>query len=130
PPSPEAKEQSRLSIEEWNAYFRGHWVFPGEKQTKHLAMFPEELPRRLILLYTNVGDVVLDPFMGSGTTAVTAKKLRRHYIGYELSPEYCRLAEERLLATPEPLIPFEEAEPAEQEEAADQQGFCQLSAWE
>lgn len=69
----------------------------------HPAPFPVDLPLRLILLYTNIGDVVLDPFMGSGTTALAAKMTRRHYIGYEISPEYCGLAEERLaLVTPPP----------------------------
>ena len=60
-----AKEQSRLSLEEWNEYFAGHWNFSGEKQDNHLAMFPEELPRRLIRMFSFVGETVLDPFMGS-----------------------------------------------------------------
>jgi site-specific DNA-methyltransferase (adenine-specific) len=55
-----------------------------------------ELPRRLILLYTRPGDVVLDPFMGSGSTALAAAARGRHYVGYELSAEYCALTERRL----------------------------------
>ena len=66
--SKEIKEQSRLTTEEWNPFFAGHWNIPGEKQDKHLAMFPEELPRRLIRMFSFVGDTVLDPFLGSGTT--------------------------------------------------------------
>ncbi|MDH4222065.1 MAG: DNA methyltransferase, partial [candidate division Zixibacteria bacterium] len=52
----EIKEQSKLTQKEWNQYFTGHWNFPGEKQDKHLAMFPEELPRRLIKMFSFVGD--------------------------------------------------------------------------
>lgn len=96
PPSPEAKEASRLTIEEWNAYFRGHWVFPGEKQTKHLAMFPEELPRRLIRMFTFVGETVLDPFLGSGTTSLAARNLGRHSIGYEINADFLPIILEKL----------------------------------
>ena len=61
----------------------------------HPTPFPVELPRRLILLYTNRGDTVLDPFMGSGSTAVAAVRESRHYLGYDISPEYCEWARER-----------------------------------
>ncbi len=64
----------------------------------HPAPFPLDLPLRLILLYTNIGDTVLDPFMGSGTTALAAKMTQRHYVGYEISAEYCAVAAERLAA--------------------------------
>jgi DNA modification methylase len=83
-----AKEQSKLSVEEWNEYFAGHWNFPGEKQDKHLAMFPEELPRRLIRMFSFVGETVLDPFLGSGTTSLAAKRLQRHSIGYEINGSF------------------------------------------
>jgi site-specific DNA-methyltransferase (adenine-specific) len=66
--SKEFKEKSKLSKEEWNEYFYGHWNFNGEKQTEHLAMFPEELPKRLIKMFSFVGDTILDPFLGSGTS--------------------------------------------------------------
>ena len=56
-----------------------------------------ELPKRVIELYTRPGDVVLDPFMGSGSTAIAAVQTGRHYVGYELSAEYSALAEKRLL---------------------------------
>jgi len=82
------KEQSKLSVEEWNEYFAGHWNFPGEKQDKHLAMFPEELPRRLIRMFSFVGETVLDPFLGSGTTSIAAKRLQRHSIGYEINESF------------------------------------------
>ena len=96
PPSPAAKEQSRLSIEEWNAYFRGHWIFPGEKQTKHLAVFPEELPRRLIKMFTFVGETVLDPFLGSGTTSLAAMNLGRNSVGYEINADFLPLIKKKL----------------------------------
>ena len=89
PKVPDAiKEQSRLTTEEWNQYFAGHWNFPGEKQDKHLAMFPEELPRRLIKMFSFLGDIVLDPFLGSGTTSLAAKKLNRNSIGYEINQDF------------------------------------------
>jgi modification methylase len=72
------------------------WSMTTETSVDHPAPFPEELPRRLILLYTKPGDLVLDPFMGSGSTAVAAVMEGRHYVGFEVSEEYCRLAEERV----------------------------------
>jgi len=74
------------------------WQFPTESASRvgHPAPFPLELPRRLIELYTFEGDVVLDPFMGSGTTALAAIDTGRHYIGYELDPTYAQNARERI----------------------------------
>ncbi len=90
-PTPAQKEASRLSDEEWNLYFSGHWNLPGERQDAHLAMFPEELPRRLIRMFTFVGETVLDPFLGSGTTSLAARNLGRNSIGYEVNPEFLPL---------------------------------------
>lgn len=106
---PAEGKRSGISNADFVEWTKSVWRFPTENASRlgHPAPFPEELPRRLILLYTHIGDVVLDPFIGSGSTAVAAKKLRRHYIGYDLSPEYCRMAQERLLATPEPLLPLD-----------------------
>jgi len=95
-PSKEAKEKSRLSTEEWNEYFYGHWNFSGEKQDKHLAPFPEELPKRLIKMFSFVGDTVLDPFLGSGTTSVAALKLCRNSVGYEINVDYLPTISERV----------------------------------
>ncbi|MDZ4722575.1 MAG: DNA methyltransferase [candidate division Zixibacteria bacterium] len=83
-----AKEASKMTTEEWNSYFSGHWNFPGEKQDGHLAMFPEELPKRLIRMFSFVDETVLDPFLGSGTTAATALKLQRNSLGYEINKEF------------------------------------------
>lgn len=84
----ERKKMSKLTKEEWNEYFYGHWNFSGEKQDKHLAMFPVELPHRLIKMFTFVGDTVLDPFLGSGTTSLSANILDRNSVGYELNHEF------------------------------------------
>ncbi|CUS95237.1 DNA-methyltransferase, partial [Candidatus Kryptonium thompsonii] len=62
----------------------------------HPAPFPVELPYRLIQLYTFEGEIVLDPFMGSGQTGIAAIKTKRHYIGYEINEEYVKLAEKRI----------------------------------
>jgi site-specific DNA-methyltransferase (adenine-specific) len=74
------------------------WRFPTEsaKKVKHPAPFPIELPRRIIQLYTFEGDIVLDPFMGVGTTAIAALISNRKYVGYDISQEYCDLAWKRI----------------------------------
>jgi site-specific DNA-methyltransferase (adenine-specific) len=92
----EVKEKSKMTIEEWNKFFAGHWNIPGEKQDKHIAMFPEEVPRRLIKMFSFVDDTVLDTFLGSGTTSLAAKKLQRNSIGYEINPEFLPLIKEKL----------------------------------
>jgi site-specific DNA-methyltransferase (adenine-specific) len=75
------------------------WSFPAASARKvgHPAPFPVELPYRLIQLYTFSDEIVLDPFMGSGQTALAARKAGRHYVGYEIDPEYVKLAQERLV---------------------------------
>jgi site-specific DNA-methyltransferase (adenine-specific) len=72
------------------------WQMTTESSVDHPAPFPVELPKRVIQLYTQPGDVVLDPFMGSGSTAIAAACTGRHYVGYEVSAEYCALAEKRV----------------------------------
>jgi len=74
------------------------WSFATERASRvnHPAPFPVELPKRCIEMYSFVGDVVLDPFGGSGTTCVMAKSTGRVYIGVDLSQEYCTIAETRL----------------------------------
>jgi len=94
--SKEIKELSKLTNEEWNQYFVGHWNFSGEKQDKHLAMFPEELPKRLIKMFSFVGETILDPFLGSGTTSLAAKKLNRNSIGYEINEDFLPIIKEKL----------------------------------
>lgn len=95
-PSAEQKAHSQMTREEWNTFFSGHWHFNGAKQDRHLAMFPEELPRRLIKMFSFEGDVVLDPFLGSGTTALAAKNLQRNSIGYEINENFIPLIREKI----------------------------------
>ncbi|TFF90454.1 MAG: site-specific DNA-methyltransferase [Promethearchaeota archaeon] len=82
------KELSKISLSEWKKWYVGHWKFPGIMQKEHIAMFPEELPYRLIRMFSFIGDNVLDPFLGSGTTLKVAKALFRKGIGYEINPEF------------------------------------------
>ena len=73
------------------------WQYAGETKQNHPAPFPEQLAHDHIISWSNEGDTVLDPFMGSGTTAKMAKLNNRNYIGSEISEEYCNIANERLL---------------------------------
>ena len=98
-PTQEQKENAAMTNEEWNTYFNGHWYFNGAKQDKHLAMFPEELPARLIKMFSFPNETVFDPFMGSGTTALAARKLNRNSIGYEINPEFIPIIKEKIGAS-------------------------------
>jgi modification methylase len=98
-PEKEQKELSKMTAEEWNTYFAGHWNFAGARQDNHIAMFPEELPKRLIKMFAFVGDTVLDPFAGSGTTNLAAKNLDRNSIGYEINPEFIPVIKQKLSAS-------------------------------
>ena len=83
---------------EFLEYTKSVWTFPAESARRigHPAPFPVELPHRCIQLYTYEGEVVLDPFMGVGATAVAAARAGRRFVGYDVSADYCRRAEERL----------------------------------
>lgn len=91
-------KSNTIEKEEFLEYTKSIWSFPAVSARKvgHPAPFPTELPLRLIKLYTFEGDVILDPFMGSGQTAIAAIKAGRNYEGYEINREYCELAEERI----------------------------------
>lgn len=95
-PTKEQKELSKMTAEEWNTFFTGHWNFTGARQDGHIATFPEELPRRLIKMFSFHGETILDPFAGSGTTSLAAKNLERNSIGYEINPEFIRIIREKL----------------------------------
>jgi DNA modification methylase len=92
------KKENTISREEFLEWTKSVWTFPAVSARKigHPAPFPEELPHRLIQLYTFKGDVVLDPFAGSGTTCLAALKDERHFTGYEVHPQYLTLAQKRL----------------------------------
>jgi DNA modification methylase len=96
--NPQPRE-STISNDEFLEFTKSVWTFPAEpaKKIGHPAPFPLELPYRLIQLYTFKEDVVLDPFMGSGQTALAAINTSRHYVGYEINPEYVSLANARIL---------------------------------
>lgn len=92
----EIKEASKLSKEEWKDYFSGHWSFGGVKQIDHEAMFPDELPKRLIKMFSFIQDTILDPFLGSGTTLKVALELNRNAIGYEINRKFLKIIKEKL----------------------------------
>lgn len=98
PPKPtlEQKENSIMTKEEWNQYFSSHWNFSGVKQSEHIAMFPEELPKRLIKMFSFFGETIFDPFLGSGTTTLAARNLGRNSIGYEINKEFESIIKEKL----------------------------------
>ncbi len=95
---PKGERVSTIEKEDFLAWTKSVWQFKAvqARTIGHPAPFPIELPHRCIQLYTFQDDVVLDPFAGSGTTCVAAKQDGRHFVGYDLVPEYCRLAEKRL----------------------------------
>jgi site-specific DNA-methyltransferase (adenine-specific) len=95
-PTQEQKELSKMTSREWNTFFAGHWNFTGARQDNHIAMFPEELPKRLIKMFAFAGDTVLDPFLGSGTTSLAAKNSGRNSVGYEINPDYIPIIKEKL----------------------------------
>lgn len=89
---------SDITRDEFIQWTNGVWTFPGENRKKvgHPAPFPIELPKRCIKLFSFVDDVVLDPFLGSGTTLVAAALLNRRGIGVEIEKKYCEIAKRRL----------------------------------
>ncbi len=101
-PKPERsiKEKAKIENEEWRLLFNGIWEFVGAKQDEHIAMFPDELPKRLMRMFTFQGDTVLDPFLGSGTTTKVAWELGRNSIGYEIgfgsTPETKRIVKAKV----------------------------------
>lgn len=92
------KENIDVTREEFIEYSLGVWTFGSEsaKRIGHPAPFPKELPYRCMKMFSYKNDIILDPFMGSGTTALVSKENNRKYIGFEISEEYIKLAEERL----------------------------------
>jgi len=92
------QRESTISEAEFLEFTKSVWTFPAESATKvgHPAPFPIELPYRLIQLYSFKDDIVLDPFMGSGQSAIAALRTGRHYVGYEINQDYASLAQKRI----------------------------------
>jgi site-specific DNA-methyltransferase (adenine-specific) len=92
------KKENTISKEQFLEWTKSVWTFPAvsAKKIGHPAPFPTELPYRLIQLYSFKGDVVLDPFVGSGSTCLAALKADRRYIGYDINEKYIKLAENRI----------------------------------
>ncbi len=95
----DSKNETDLTGDEFKKWVYAKWDIAPERNMKeynHPAMFPEEIPRRLIKLFSYTNDIVLDPFNGVGTTTAVAKSLNRNYIGIDISEKYCKYAKERL----------------------------------
>ncbi len=98
-PDSEAKEKSRITIDELYEFTRPVWQIEGVTSMRklgHLAIFPDEIPYRLIRMYTFIGDTVLDPFLGTGTSMKVARSLNRNSVGYEIAYEYLELIKEKV----------------------------------
>lgn len=131
PVTKQAKEASRLTHEQWCEYLSGHWEIHGARQDDHLAVFPDEVPRRLTRVFSFVGETVLDPFLGSGTTVKVAAEEGRVGIGYEINDGFAGAIRAKLAAvdavyetrasaapseaapppTPVPFLPARDADP-------------------
>ncbi len=97
-PSDHQRKQSMISKEDYNKWFQQFWNITGASTREHPAPFPLELAYRLVRMFSFVGDTVIDPFAGSGTTLIAALKANRNSIGIEIDPQYCKMAEARLSA--------------------------------
>ncbi len=92
----EIKELSKITPEEFRSFRDAIWPINGAAKDKHTAAFPLEIPRRLIMMYSFIGDTILDPFLGSGTTTEAALELGRNSIGIELNPDFSELMKEKI----------------------------------
>jgi site-specific DNA-methyltransferase (adenine-specific) len=97
-PSNSQREASKISKDEFDRWFQQIWKIPGASTKHHPAPFPLEVATRLIRMFSFIGDTVLDPFCGSGTTMVAAMRTGRNSVGVEIEPEYCRQAAQYLKA--------------------------------
>ncbi|MEM1829904.1 MAG: site-specific DNA-methyltransferase [Desulfurococcaceae archaeon] len=110
--SADTKEKSRIDVHRFQRekWYLSVWditnVLPSEKWSKYTAAFPEELVERLVMLYSYIGETVLDPFLGTGTTCVVSKRLGRNCIGYEIDLELREAIEERLSINAKSLLHY------------------------
>jgi len=98
------KGETDLTKDEFLRDTKNVWFLPSGKDKQHPAPFPKELPRRCIKLYSWLGDTVLDPFMGSGTTGIVCKEIGRKFIGIEIDDKYFTMAKGRILSTIKPML--------------------------
>jgi site-specific DNA-methyltransferase (adenine-specific) len=115
-PTLERRRLSKLSKTEYSEWFQQNWTMTGASTREHPAPFPLELAYRLVRMFSFVGDTVLDPFCGTGTTMLAALKADRNSIGIELDPAYCSMAQRRLDRESrslfgQPELKFEPAKP-------------------
>lgn len=96
-PTDEQRKMSMIPKDKFDRWFQQFWNLSGASTKEHPAPFPLELASRLVQMFSFVGDTVLDPFCGTGTTMLAAMKTRRNSIGIELDTEYCRMAASRLM---------------------------------
>lgn len=97
-PSDSQRNSSRILKNEFDKWFQQIWNIPGASTKQHPAPFPLELATRLVRMFSFTGDIVLDPFCGSGTTLIAALRSGRNSIGVDIDPEYCRMAARYLKA--------------------------------
>ena len=95
-PTERQRKLSMISKEEYNKWFQQFWSITGASTREHPAPYPLELAYRLVRMFSFVGDTVVDPFCGTGTTMVAAMKTGRNSVGIEIDPEYCKMTEDRL----------------------------------
>lgn len=98
-PEPEMRRLSIISEKEFSTWYTQIWQLTGASTKKHPAPYPEELANRLIRMFSFVGDTVLDPFLGSGTTMLAASRIGRNSIGVEVDADYARMAYERMMGS-------------------------------
>jgi|APTNR8051073442_1049403.scaffolds.fasta_scaffold04556_7 site-specific DNA-methyltransferase (adenine-specific) len=98
-PEPEMRRLSIISEKEFSTWYTQIWQLTGASTKKHPAPYPEELANRLIRMFSFVGDTVLDPFLGSGTTMLAASRIGRNSIGVEVDPDYARMAHDRMMGS-------------------------------
>jgi DNA modification methylase len=104
-PTEEQRDSSRLTKEEHHDWFQQIWSIPGESTRQHPAPYPLELAYRLVRMFSFMGDTVLDPFMGIGTTLLAAEHCDRNAVGIEIDEAYFKKAKSRLEAEPRELFP-------------------------
>ena len=98
------KENIDITADEFKEWTKNVWFIPTNSDDKHPAVYPKKMVNRLLKLFCYKNDLILDPFMGSGTTGIACKELDRNFIGIEISPKYYKIAEQRIKNTQEMML--------------------------